>query len=1045
MLLGCSWNIAYSEAFARTTYILNDNWLTLFNDTPRPDELFIRQASPSDWKKVNLPHNWDDYGGYRQLQHGNLHGTAWYQKKFAVPASAQGKRVFLRFEGVGTYATVVLNGNDLGRHAGGRVTFTLDATDAIRPGTDNTLFVKTEHPAIIMDMPWVCGGCSSEWGFSEGSQPLGLYRSVVLEITDAVRIEPYGVHLWNNESADRVFIETEVKNYGDQPQTIELVSTFRDEAGRSVFQLKQEATLEPGETRILKQSAPIKKPILWSIEHPYLYILDSRIVRNGGTIDLLKTPFGIRTISWPITRQDGDNRFLLNGRPVFINGTCEYEHLLGQSHAFSEEQVRARVWQIKAAGFNAFRDAHQPHHLLYQELWDRTGTLWWPQFSAHIWYDTDAFRTRFKNLLRQWIKERRNSPSVILWGLQNESVLPEAFAAECRAIIREMDPTTPAQRLVTTCNGGRGADWNVIQNWSGTYGGDPDRYDQELVQPTQLLNGEYGAWRSIDLHTEGDSDLGGILSEDHMCRLMETKVRLAESVRDRVCGQFQWLFNSHDNPGRRQAEEGWRLIDKVCPVNSKGLLTIWGEPLDVYYMYRANYVPAHEDPMAYIVSHTWPDRFGAPCKAAVHVYSNCDEVELFNDAGRTRSLGKHRRGGIGTHFVWKDADVKYNVLHAVGYRKGRRAAEDVIVLDHLPRAPHFELLYGDVKPLLRPESGYHYLYRVNCGGDDYTDEYGHTWEQDRALGRNEACWGSRSWADDYLQLSPYFASQRRTFDPIRGTRDWELFQTFRYGRHKLSYHFPVPDGTYRVELYFIEPWYGTGGFTDCRGWRLFDVAVNGTTYIDDLDIWSEVGHDTACQKILTVKVRGGSLDISFPEVKVGQAVISAIAIATMEEGIEPAAGAPAYGWSWSNLLRKEKMSSSDLPEEEPTRPGTMYAAQDASFTGAVKAEVKKKPAVRFDAGAAGAIEWRIHVGLAQEYALRFTYLNDNSHAVPATLHIATEDGTVVHSREIAFPPTGNKWKLLSTTTERYINAGHYTIRLQAPDMEGLCFSVLDIQ
>ncbi len=31
-------------------------------------------------KTVNIPHNWDDYYGYRQLTHGNLHGTAMYVK-----------------------------------------------------------------------------------------------------------------------------------------------------------------------------------------------------------------------------------------------------------------------------------------------------------------------------------------------------------------------------------------------------------------------------------------------------------------------------------------------------------------------------------------------------------------------------------------------------------------------------------------------------------------------------------------------------------------------------------------------------------------------------------------------------------------------------------------------------------------------------------------------------------------------------------------------------------------------------------------------------
>ena len=288
-------------------------------------------------------------------------------------------------------------------------------------------------------------------------------------------------------------------------------------------------------------------------------------------------------MSWP-TNNPQDHRFFLNGKPTFINGTCEYEHLLGASHAFTHEQIASRIKQIRNAGFNAFREAHQPHNLYYQELLDQQGILFWSQFSAHIWYDTPQFRDNFKRLLVRWIKERRNSPSIVMWGLQNESVLPKEFAEECSNIIRQLDPTATIMRPITTCNGGEGTDWNVIQNWSGTYGGSEKDYDKELKLPNQLLNGEYGAWRTIDLHGQDK------YSEESFTALLETKARLAESAKDSVCGHFQWLFTSHDNPGRVQPDGAYRLIDKIGPINYKGLTTIWEEPTPAYYMYRHRYV-----------------------------------------------------------------------------------------------------------------------------------------------------------------------------------------------------------------------------------------------------------------------------------------------------------------------------------------------------------------------------------------------------------------------------------------------------------------------
>ena len=59
-----------------------------------------------------------------------------------------------------------------------------------------------------------------------------------------------------------------------------------------------------------------------------------------------------------------------------------------KSVSYTHLDVYKRQKQIRAAGFNAFRDAHQPHHLDYQKYWDKEGMLWWTQFSAHVWYDT---------------------------------------------------------------------------------------------------------------------------------------------------------------------------------------------------------------------------------------------------------------------------------------------------------------------------------------------------------------------------------------------------------------------------------------------------------------------------------------------------------------------------------------------------------------------------------------------------------------------------------------------------------------------------------
>lgn len=996
------------------------------------------------WLTVDVPHNWDDYYGYRRLRHGNLHGTAIYRKTITLD-KRPGLRYFLWFEGVGSYATVWVNGQEIGSHAGGRTSFTLDITNAIHAGK-NKLLVRADHPAFIRDLPWVCGGCSEERGFSEGSQPLGIFRPVHLVVTKETRIEPFGVHIWNDTTVDKhsatLFLETELKNYGPASMKGAVIQQLLDAKGTVVATESKTQNLGPGQTTTVSQQfTAIPHPHLWSTTAPYLYKLVTSFTSNGRLIDRISTLYGIRTIHWSDPHAPGAHPFLLNGSPVFINGIAGYEHRIGNSHAFTSEEIRARVEQIRAAGFNAFRDAHQPHNLRYQHYWDSLGILWWPQLSAHIWFDSPAFRKNFKTALTEWVKERRNSPSLILWGLQNESKLPADFARECTVLIRQLDPTASSQRLVTTCNGGTGTDWDVPQNWTGTYGGDPATYGADLER--QVLVGEYGGWRTIDLH--GDT----LYSEDRLDALMEKKIHLADSVRSEVAGQFAWLYASHDNPGRVQSGEGLREIDRIGPVNYKGLLTSWEEPLDLYYLYRSNFISAAASPMVYIVSHTWPDRWSAPgFKSGIEVYSNCDQVELFNDVDGV-SLGKRTRNGTGTHFQWDDVDIRYNVLYAVGYRNGRPVARDTIVLAKLPESPHFRSLKTSTG-LLDPARDYHYLYRVNCGGPDYTDHEGHLWLADRHYSGGRT-WGSRSWTDDFPGLPAFFASQRYTADPIAGTPDWPLFQDFRYGLQKLEYTFPVQDGDYRLELYFVEPWLGRGGGMDCTGWRSFDVAVNGKTVLHHLDIWKEAGHARALKKVVDVHVTGGRLLLSFPHIAAGQAVISALAIATLDghqtaappsKGILGEKGVYFLDTAYltpkaDTTLRLDSAADVYTGRDHRRYPaGAMIpikAATTVRITPATNLEpaYDSKPITNYkNARIAGdTTEWSIDVGVGDTYSLAVKYRWLGSPAT-ATLEVRLLDGTLIKSEPVTLATTlPAKWNYITTTTGTMINAGRYTVRL----------------
>ena len=57
----------------------------------------------------------------------------------------------------------------------------------------------------------------------------------------------------------------------------------------------------------------------------------------------------------------------------------------------------------------------------------------------------------------------------------------------------------------------------------------------------------------------------------------------------------------------------------------------------------------------------------------------------------------------------------------------------------------------------------------------------------------------------------------------------------------------------------------------------------------------------------------------------------------------------------------------------------------------------------------------------------------------------TMKGVVLKEDVLTFPDTPEKWRMMSTTTGTFINAGHYRVLISGDDLDGLAFDALDIQ
>ncbi len=174
-------------------------------------------------------------------------------------------------------------------------------------------------------------------------------------------------------------------------------------------------------------------------------------------------------------------------------------------------------------------------------------------------------------------------------------------------------------------------------------------------------------------------------------------------------------------------------------------------------------------------------------------------------------------------------------------------------------------------------------------------------------------------------------------------------------------------------------------------------------------------------------------------------MISAIAVATLDKDAKVASpGVPAFDWAAADKDVMAKMPADLLPKDENARAAVNYQAEEAKLSGkySVK-DFKKQKGVFFDGK--GSVEWTISTGLAQVYALRFKFMNLNKSAVPVNLKLIAPNGAVLKDDTLNLPDTPDKWRMVSTTTGGYINAGTYKVVVSAPDLKGVAFDALEIQ
>jgi len=151
---------------------------------------------------------------------------------------------------------------------------------------------------------------------------------------------------------------------------------------------------------------------------------------------------------------------------------------------------------------------------------------------------------------------------------------------------------------------------------------------------------------------------------------------------------------------------------------------------------------------------------------------------------------------------------------------------------------------------------------INAGSDEnYEDTMtGTVWEAD----------------SNYISSGGVFSTEA----PISGTNNDPLYQSERYG--PMVYSIPVPSGTYSVTFHVAEIYFGSPGA------RVFDIKVERSTVVPDLDVYSEAGGENRAytKSVTGVDVTDGALTIEFIGV-VQNPAIKAIEVRSFEAANNP--------------------------------------------------------------------------------------------------------------------------------------------------------------
>ena len=630
----------------RNTISFDENWRFLKGEASGAEKPAF---DDSQWKEVNVPHDWSIEGPYsRENATGRgggylPAGIGWYRKSFSIDKSEADKIHTIEFDGVMANSDVWINGVHLGKRPFGYISFIYDLTEHLKFGENEKNIITVRADNSVQPASRYYAGA-------------GIYRHVRLISTNPVHFTHWGTFVTSPEvdaSRATVNVKTEVENSRDEGGEFTVLVDIMDKTGEVVKSTSKKQTIPAGKKVVFEQTVEVNDPELWDFEDPDLYMARTRISSGDGILDEKVTRFGIRDIEFKAA-----SGFWLNGKNYKLKGVCMHHDAGALGAAVPKSIWRERLRQLKEVGVNAIRTGHNPMAPEFLDLCDEMGFAVMDE-TFDTWTAAKNNGEKGYNLYwKEWweqdthdmVVRDRNHPSIVIYSVGNEIRdnldSPEGFKKykDQQDLIHSLDPTRPVTMALFRPNSS-----NVYTN------GFAEMMDVvgQNYRPNELVAAHEANpdWKVIG--TENGHDLGTWL-------ILRDKPYMA--------GQFLWTGFEY------LGEADWpettfknALFDRIGNWNQQGLQrqSWWSEEPVVNMVRKSKNAGAGD-----WVANWTPSDFDTYDIAKIQVYSNLEEVELLLNG---KSLGSKTKPENDAPREW-DINFEEGTLKAVGKENGKEVA-----------------------------------------------------------------------------------------------------------------------------------------------------------------------------------------------------------------------------------------------------------------------------------------------------------------------------------------------------------------------------------